>query len=59
MNKTMIRFMVTLIITCFYCMVWIGLELMIDGVVTDRIVDNIIMLLFMPVIYIATTKFIK
>lgn len=41
-------------ITLGYSIVWMLLELLIKGQIRDNIVDNIIMGLFIPVIYIAT-----
>lgn len=53
------RFALTLMITYLYCNVWILLERILYGQVTNRIVDNIMMLLFVPIIYIATGAIIK
>ncbi len=53
------RIILTLIITYFYCCLWIWLEKAIEGTSTNRTVDNIIMLLFIPIIYIATGTIIK
>lgn len=36
-----------------YCMIWQLLELYIDGRITNRPVDNIMMVLLMPLFYIA------
>ena len=51
------RILLTFMITYLYCNIWTLLERIIDGKVTNRIVDNIMMLLFVPIIYMAT-KFI-
>ncbi len=51
------RIFLTLIITYGYCIVWMILEKIIYGEVTDRFVDNIIIFLFIPVIYVATKYF--
>ena len=53
------RVLVTLGITLLYCRVWMELERFIGGQVANRAVDNIIMLLFIPIIYIATCTFVK
>ncbi len=59
MEKIAFRFLITLIITWMYCNVWMVLEKIIDGQVTNRLVDNIIMLLFIPIIYLATKSIVK
>jgi len=41
----------TCCIALAYCLVWMALELLIYGQVTSRIVDDIIMLLFVPIIW--------
>lgn len=53
------RFCLTNILVLIYCKVWQWLEIIIDGQITSRKVDNIIMLLFIPVIWIATDKLIE
>ena len=53
-EKILKRFIITGAITLIYSIVWMLLELLIDGQIRDSIVDNIIMGLFIPVIYIAT-----
>ena len=55
----LIRLILTLIITWAYCGIWIWLEKTIEGQVRNSVVDNIIMLLFIPIIYMATYAFIK
>lgn len=50
------RLYLTIFITLIYCEIWMLLEKFIEGNVTNSIVDNIIMLLFIPVIYIATGR---
>jgi hypothetical protein len=59
MDKLALRVLITLIITWMYCNIWMILEKIIDGQVTDRLVDNIIMLLFIPIIYLATKSIVK
>lgn len=53
-EKILKRFIITGFITLGYSIVWMLLELLIQGQIRDNIVDNIIMGLFIPVIYIAT-----
>ena len=55
-EKILKRFIITGSITLIYSIVWMLLELLIDGQIRDNIVDNIVMGLFIPVIYIATKK---
>ena len=46
--------------TCFiaflYMTLWIGLEYVIEGQITDSLVDNLVMLSFIPTIWIAVNK---
>lgn len=56
-EKILKRFIITGFITLGYSIVWMLLELLIDGQIRDSIVDNIIMGLFIPVIYIATKTY--
>jgi len=42
--------------TIIYCITWMVLELIIDGCITDRIVDDVIMLMFIPMIYKAMNE---
>ena len=53
------RFCLTNSIILMYCLIWQILEFIIDGRITNRKVDNIIMLLFTPIIWIATDRLIK
>lgn len=53
-----IRIMLTILLTWIYCMIWTALEFIIDGVIMNTLVDNIIMVLFIPTIYISTKSFI-
>ena len=41
----------TIILTFVICTIWLLLEYVIYGEIEDRIVDNIMMVLFIPVIY--------
>lgn len=41
----------TIILTFVICTIWSLLEYVIYGEIEDRIVDNIMMVLFIPVIY--------
>lgn len=59
MTRVTLRLLLTLLITWIYCCIWILLEKMIDGHTVNRIVDNIVMMLFVPIIYIATDSMIK
>lgn len=53
-EKILKRFIITGFITLGYSIVWMLLELLINGQIRDNIVDNIIMGSFILVIYIAT-----
>jgi hypothetical protein len=55
-TKTQRRVIFTCLVTYLYCMIWMILEMIIDGVITNRAIDNIIMLLFIPIIWIASDK---
>lgn len=57
--RNILRFCLTSNIILMYCLIWQILEFVIDGRITNRKVDNIIMLLFTPMIWIATDKIIK
>lgn len=46
----------TLMWTLFYSGKWVLLEFIVEGKITDRPVDNIIMLLFIPMIFVAMLK---
>lgn len=59
MKRTLERIVLTLFITLIYGWAWMYLENMIYGVITNRLVDNIMMILFTPFIYIATDQLIK
>ncbi len=50
------RIMKTFLVLSVYCWFWQILELEIEGPVTNRLVDNLIMIMFIPVIYIAVGK---
>ena len=56
-EKILKRFIITGFITLGYSIVWMLLELLLNGQIRDSIVDNIIMGLFIPVIYIATKTY--
>lgn len=53
------RIVLTLVITLIYSDIWMLLEKMIDGEIVNRTVDNIVMLLFIPIIFLATKSFKK
>lgn len=59
MERLIIRICLTLFITLAYCYAWSWLEKLIDGCIVNRTVDNIMMLLFMPIMFIATDVLIK
>ena len=46
----------TLMWTLFYSTGWVLFEFLVEGKITDRPVDNIIMLLFIPMIFVAMLK---
>ena len=48
------RIITTLVITFMYCMVWMALEYIFSGKIVNNLVDNIIMVLFIPIIYSST-----
>lgn len=45
------KILLTCVITLVYCFIWMGLEKALYGEVQGRIVDDIMMLLFIPVIW--------
>lgn len=45
------RILKTCAITLVYCLIWFGLELALYGKIQGRTVDDIMMLLFIPVIW--------
>lgn len=60
MDKKIIkRIFITCALTFFCCVIWMLLELIIDGQIVNKIIDNIIMLLFVPIIFIATKYIIQ
>lgn len=60
MDKKIIkRIFTTCIFIFFYCVVWMLLELIIDGQIVNKIIDNIIILLFVPIIFMATKHIIQ
>lgn len=44
-------FIATLVLTTIICYSWCGIEYLIEGAVVNRTVDNIIMSLFVLIIY--------
>lgn len=58
MKHTLERIVLTLFIIWLYGWVWMYLENMIYGVITNSLVDNIMMILFTPFIFIATDKLV-
>ena len=55
----MLRIILTFIITWLYCVAWMWLEKTIEGQITNSTVDNVIMVLFIPIIYMATDVIVK
>lgn len=49
----------TCCVTLAYCLVWMALERLIYGQVTSRIVDDIMMLLFIPIVWKAVDNTVK
>ena len=58
-QKIVEKFMLTCIITYSYTVTWMALELIIYKAITERLVDDIIMLLFIPIIWIASDKILE
>lgn len=50
------RILLTCVVTLLYCFIWTILEIVIYGQIEPRIVDDIMMLLFVPVIWKAVKK---
>ncbi len=48
------RILITCAIIQVYCIIWMALEYFIYGAVENRLVDNIMMLLFAPIVYRGT-----
>lgn len=60
MDKKIIkRIFTTCVLIFFCCVVWMLLELIIDGQIVNKIIDNIIILLFVPIIFTATKYIIQ
>lgn len=59
MKRILERIVLTMFIIWLYGWVWMYLENMIYGAIENRLVDNIMMLLFIPFIFIATDKLIN
>ena len=53
------KILLTCVITLAYCIIWEMLEKAIYGQIQGRIVDDIIMLLFIPVIWKAVENIIN
>ena len=49
--KSAKKILLVFAITLVYCLIWFGLEIIIYGQIESRIVDDIMMLLFIPVIW--------
>lgn len=50
-KKQLVKVSKTLCLSLIYCVVWILLEVLMNGMIVDRPIDNMMMLLFLPVIY--------
>lgn len=59
MKRMLRRIGMTCIIMNCYCLIWMTLEFVIYGKISDNIIDNIMMLLFMPIIFISTENMMK
>ena len=46
----------TVLLVLFYCFIWTGLEKMMYGEIQPRTVDDIIMLLLIPIFYRAVAN---
>lgn len=46
----------TIIVIAVFCLIWEWLEIRIYGIVQHRVVDDIMMLLFVPIIYKAMSQ---
>ena len=51
-DKFIKRVFITSVVAFIYCVLWMLLEKIIDGQITDRLVDNIMMLLFYSLLMI-------
>ena len=51
MEKVIEKCIKTFCITVAYCLIWMSLEFLLYGAIENRTVDNIMMILFVPVIY--------
>ena len=58
-NEIFLASIKTLMWTLSYSTGWVLLEFIVEGKITDRPVDNIIMLLFIPMIFVAMLKTLK
>lgn len=55
-TKLQKRILLTCLVVYLYCMLWMVLELLFYGAIINRTVDNIVMLSFIPFIWIASDK---
>ena len=53
MSKKKFQIVFTMVWTLFYCLLWIALEWVVYGKVQNSLVDNVIMVMFIPVIWLA------
>ena len=47
---------ITLFLLYLWCIIWSGLEVLIYGFAENRIVDNIMTIILIPILYTAVTK---
>lgn len=59
MQRILKRIVMTCIIMNCYCLIWMTLEFVINGKISDDIIDNIMMLSFMPIIFISTKDMVN
>lgn len=53
------KFILTMILVYVWCILWTGLEYLIEGQITNRTVDNIMTIIVIPIIYFAVSNFIN
>lgn len=53
---TIRNIIITFALLYLWCLIWIGLEILIYGYTENRAVDNIMTVLLIPILYTAVTK---
>lgn len=53
------KFRLIMILVYVWCILWTGLEYLIEGQITNRTVDNIMTIIVIPIIYFAVSNFIN